>query len=389
MADPNYWNDNTEAKPAPIPWGTYNISAATPDVSGWLKEYGPGGSNDPTWTILMAPNTIPPQPAATTTATMTFSITGGSGVESTMCWGTAWFAFVPYDTSKGRILGGGSTAQSTIYLLQIDSAIDGNQTGWYTMSSISGPPTLVQTLSKVHPPAPGQPSGIWFYFDYGKQMAYTGIGTGTIAIGENSIDKKKGVNLPNMLGTNDTNFAYVLAFVKLDVDDTTSTYGGVGPVRVWTDEYACCLPQGWTGTPFGSVDCGGYSPGNTSCTNIVGSNSLSPKGGYCGFNANDPMCACQNGPFDSGAQNMCFAEGCSQTTAYLSDAYGKVECSSCCNIDVNVIAGGNVDMNKVDATCFPNPIMNWLTSYWYIVLAGGIGLALLGFVFWLFYSGWL
>ncbi len=387
MSDPNYWNDGTVTKPEPIPWGTYNISAATPDVNGWMKTYGPGGSNVRTWTILMQPT---PQAAATTTATMTFNIAGLSGVESTECWGTAWFAFVPYNTSTGATLGSGSTAQSTIYLLQIDSATNGNQTGWYSMSSISGPPTLVQALSKVLPPAVGQAGGIWFYFDYGNATVYTGMGTGTIPVGQFSIDDKKGVNLPNMLGTNDTGFAYALAFVKLDVADTTSTYGGVGPVRVWTDNYACCLPEGWTGSPsFQPSPCSKLPPGGTSCTNIVGSQALSPKGGYCGFNPDDPICACVNGPFDTGAQNMCFAEGCQSVAAYQPDIYKNMDCSTCCDINLNIITGGNVDLNKIDQTCFPNPIMNFLTSYWYIVVAGGVGLALLGLVFWLFYSGWL
>lgn len=385
MSGPNFWNNGIPAVNADlIPWGTYNIGSSTPDIQGWLDDYGPTGSDQP-YSILLQPNQVSPGPL--TTLSLSFDIT--SAPESTdPCWGTLWFAFIPFNMSTGKIQGGNSKSQSRIYLLAIDASPSNNQSGWYYLDQLSQAPTFVSSLHIGTPPPVGGTMDLWVYMDYGKQMAYAGMGQG-ISVGTSSIDKGKGVNLSKMLGSSDgSNFGYLLAFIKQDAGDPTSSSGGVGPVRTWTDPVACCMPGGAGGNPPGSMDCSSYSPGTSGCDNAIGTDNGDSPSGYCGANVTDTLCACVNGDLGTTALNYCFMEGCDKGSAYYS-APGNLSCNAECVDVLNVQATGNVDWGKVENNCQTNPYVIWIEDNWQVSAVAGAGLVFLLGVLWMFWSGWL
>ena len=384
----NFWDNNIpDIKPQPIPWGVYNLGSSVPDINGWIKSYGPDGSSPAgQWEMVVSPTTIAPNPSPTTTVTLSYNITT-SAEPTSVCWGTLWFAFVPYNVSTGSVQGGSGKAQTRIYLLQIDSATSNNQSGWYYMDRMSQVPVPVGSLSIGAPPSSTDPVNLWVYFDYEKKRAYAGMGP-QISVGQTSIDDNKGVKLSDLLQSSDSGWGYLLAFAKLDAGDPTSSDGGIGPVRIWTDDVACCFGGigGVVGTPPGSMNCSEYSPGGTSCNGIVGTINASPAYGYCGVNGNvnDPLCGCQNGDLGPAALNYCFATTCG-ADAYRRNDMGKEDCSTECVNIVNIETSANVDLGKVTEAC--GFIMS--TEDWEILLAMGIGVVMIILVIWLFWTGWL
>lgn len=379
----NFWeNGILNLNPDLIPWGTYNVGSSLPDINDWIKSYGPGGTGGTTWEMVMQPALTTP----TTTMTLSYNITNSE--EDSTCWGTLWFAFVPYNVGTSAVQGGNNRANSRIYLLQIDSATSNNQSGWYYMDQMSEVPIFIDSVSVPDPPSSTETTNLWVYFDYENKRAYAGMGgSQAAAVGENSIDKGKGVALSDLLQASDTNWGYLLAFAKLDVGDITSSFGGIGPVRIWTDDMTCCFYGGVTGTPPGSMNCKGFSGGNSSCDNVAGSVNTSPPTGYCGTDGNttDPICGCLNGDLDNTDLNYCFGFNC-LTNSYRSDSVGTVNCTAKCIDIINIAAAGNVALSNVSENCGG---FEWIMDNWEVILASGIGVTAIIIVLLLFWTGWL
>lgn len=368
MSGPNFWNNGIEIlNPTLIPWGTYNVGKSTPDIEGWLRDFGPTGSMAQ-YAIVLQPSLQDPGPQ--TTVSLEYQIVSGQE-SATPCWGTLWFAFVPYNPSTGALQGG---TNSRIFLLAIDS---GTASGWYYMDQLTDSPALIASLD-IDLPVADAVNNLWVYFDYKNQTAYVGTGT---SIGVGGVGG--GVALPGLMASGFQ--GYLMAFIKSDAGDPTSSWGGVGPVRLWSDAVACCAPNGVTGSPPGSMDCSTYTPANESCNNTMGTNQASPPTGYCGVNPTDPICACVNGQLP-GVLNYCFGVGCD------SDAYWGItttpDCSAKCIDVTNILAGGNVDIGQYNLICGSNPIV-WLEQNWEVASVVTIAIALIAGLFLLFRYGWL
>lgn len=381
MAIPNFWDNGITSpylNPDLIPWGAYNLSVGTPDLLGWLDNYGPQGKQHK-YAMVLQPGLQTPAP--TTTALFDFQISSNDEP----CWGTLWFAFVPYRVSTGQVQGSQNRAHSRIYVLALDA---GGHSGWYYTDDASKPLQWVDALhvgadiASVLPSS--EPTPLWVYFDYANETAYAGLGS-TLATG--SIDRGRGVKLSPMLSSHDADWGYAMAFAKLDASDPKSSTGGIGPVRLFTDGMACCLNNGPTGLPPGSMDCHGLKPGNSSCDGIVGTSLGADPSGYCGTNPTDPLCACQNGNLGSTALNYCFGIGC-VSPAYRSDSV-QPNCSSECVNVLNVKATGNISWGSYNSYCQVNPILAWLSSNWLVSLVVLGALLAIVAVVWLFEAGWL